>query len=416
MEAFHGGLALNGLRGEAPVVTTDVTQMFSTMAILLGHWPLWTAKTITTDDATDWVNSILVRVTIDDLLNLVIWRELNMFCRVDVDRDILPTHGLYPGSDEWTMNRGEVSGFPRPVYWTLPDVIATILLHPDHKPPRILEAFRLVATGVQDSLRPISYRGMVDFDPAEGDFFRFMVQQRGKAKAGLPPYDRLTKPERSAAEWGMKQCASTVAWGELREVNRDPAVAEGKRKPTVEVWSGDGMRTVKVDHVERSGTWYFSPLASLIAAGSRQLLAIMQALARDRYVGGFAFTDTDSMAFVACTERGTLSFPDGSVMHVMSWDDVREIQREINRLNPYDRSLVNNLLRIEDENIVDGDPSKPQRQLMASVIAPKRHCLFTEGTNGKASRELVWVSENGLGQYAQMVESDVEGRPVEDWV
>jgi hypothetical protein len=398
MEAFYGGLALNGLRGVVPVVTTDVTSMFATIACLLGHWKFWIAASIRVEPCLDWVLSFLADVTREDLFDRTLWCAFNVFCQVAPDQDWLPTHGRYdPDSSEWAINRGPVSDFPRPCWWALPDVIYSTLK--TGKVPRVLDAFRLVPEGVQEELKPIRFRGVIDFDPGTCDFFKALVEERAKVKKADPPYERMTPAQRNGLEWGMKLATNSIAWGDLAEVNREPA---GYRKQeTVDVWTGAGSFTQKVSRVERGGRWYFPPLAAITPSGARLLLGVLQDLV-EQHGGSFAYADTDSMAIVAQEQRGTVNLPDGSTMGVLSWADVRTIQAEIDRLNPYDPRLIPHLLKLEEENFADPRDETSQRQIWADVVSPKRYAIFQETTGNAKDRELIKWSEAGLGHYPEL--------------
>ena len=81
-------------------------------------------------------------------------------------------------------------------------------------------------------------------------------------------------------------------------------------------------------------------------------------------------------------------------MKALSWKDVDEIAGRFNRLNPYNRRLVRNILKIEDINFVDSDPHKLRRQLFGYAISAKRYALC-EQTGGDIS--IVKASGHGLG-------------------
>ncbi len=57
---------------------------------------------------------------------------------------------------------------------------------------------------------------------------------------------------------------------------------------------------------------------------------------------------------------------------------MKEIAREFNKLNPYDTTLVPDILKIEDINFTDSDPHKPFRRLFGYAISAKRYALYTQ--------------------------------------
>jgi len=60
-------------------------------------------------------------------------------------------------------------------------------------------------------------------------------------------------------------------------------------------------------------------------------------------------------------------------------------------LNPY--SFGGTILKIEDVNYIDGDPSKGFRNLYGYAISAKRYCLF----EGKQARKIVDAKAHGIG-------------------
>ncbi len=139
--------------------------------------------------------------------------------------------------------------------------------------------------------------------------------------------------------------------------------------------------TCKVRNPERSGEYCFPPLASLITAAARLMLALLERCATD--LGGtYAMEDTDSMAIVA-TQRGGLIECDGgthrkrgkAAIKALSWPQVDAIAKRFEALNPYDRTAIPaSVLKIEDDNF---DPKTGrQRQLWCLAISAKRYTLF----------------------------------------
>jgi hypothetical protein len=78
----------------------------------------------------------------------------------------------------------------------------------------------------------------------------------------------------------------------------------------------------------------------------------------------------------------------------LSWKEVEVIAHRFNALNPYNRSLVKDILKIEDINFVDCDPQKPRRQLFGYAVSAKRYGLYTHMGN---DIEIIKASGHGLG-------------------
>lgn len=105
--------------------------------------------------------------------------------------------------------------------------------------------------------------------------------------------------------------------------------------------------------------------------------------------GSYLFCDTDSLcivgtkksSFVACAggkyrQRGKTGFK------ALSLEEIRAISNRFKKLNPYDPTLVDEILKIEDVNFVNSDPKKPFRQLYGYAISAKRYALFTRSGDG----------------------------------
>jgi len=106
------------------------------------------------------------------------------------------------------------------------------------------------------------------------------------------------------------------------------------------------------------------------------------------------------MAIVASEKGGLIpcvggpyTLPDGrEAVKALAWEDVRQIVKRFDRLNPYDRTVVRaSLLKIEDVNFDNGI----QRELWGYAIAAKRYVLFTRPSVSRI--EIKKASAHGLG-------------------
>jgi hypothetical protein len=152
------------------------------------------------------------------------------------------------------------------------------------------------------------------------------------------------------------------------------------------------------------GAFYPPPVASLITAGGRLLLALAEKCVAD--AGGvYLFCDTDSLCIVANEKGGVsrggaaadLAYVEGAdtrefaPVPCLSSDRVIEISEQFASLNP--RSFGGTILKIENVNYIDGDPSKGFRNLYGYAISAKRYCLF----EGKQVRKIVDAKAHGIG-------------------
>jgi hypothetical protein len=149
--------------------------------------------------------------------------------------------------------------------------------------------------------------------------------------------------------------------------------------------------------VERPGKFQFPPAAALITAGGRLMLSLLECMVKD--LGGtYLLTDTDSMLFVASKRGGMVPCPGGphkladgtSTIKAVTWKQVEGICKRLNSLNPYDRKVVAEILKIEDSNL---DRNGDQHQLYGLAVSAKRYVVYTR----KKDIEIIKPSEHGLG-------------------
>jgi hypothetical protein len=189
---------------------------------------------------------------------------------------------------------------------------------------------------------------------------------------------------------------ANALYGIFAELNKEEY---GKnRKKDLEVFSGEFKKEEKNDTFERPGKFQFPPAAALITAGGRLMLAVLEKLVQQKS-GNYLLTDTDSMLFVASQHGGLFScpgakhkMPDGTpAMKAISWKEVDEICTKLNRLNPYSRELIPDILKIEDSNF---DRNGKQHQLHGLAVSAKRYVVYKRK---KDNIEIIKPSEHGLG-------------------
>src|SRR5262249_54920147 len=149
-----------------------------------------------------------------------------------------------------------------------------------------------------------------------------------------------------------------------------------KKNVPVKVFSGEKHFSDDSDVIEKSGKWFFPPLASLIASAGRLLLAMTEACVEEKQ-GTYLFCDTDSLAIVSSNDGGELAIPGSEGKRVLPWQDVKDIAERFASLNPYDpRAVEGSILNRVDANFMDSDPKNEQRQLYGYSIAAKRYALY----------------------------------------
>lgn len=168
---------------------------------------------------------------------------------------------------------------------------------------------------------------------------------------------------------------------------------------------------------EDLGRFAFPPIAALITAAARLMLALLERCVSEAG-GTYVFCDTDSMAIVASETGGHVPcaggpyrLSDGTpAVQALSWREVDSIVERFAALNPYDRSTVpGSILKVEDVNFTD-DTRAVRRRLFACSISAKRYALFTIGPDGEPA--IHENKEHGLGHLLNPIDPDREDR---DW-
>ena len=386
MQSYYGGRAECRIRRTpVPVIHTDFTSQYPTVNALLGNWNVLTSSSVRFEDCTADARKLLSKLNLDDAFDKEIWKQLSFFALVKPKGDILPVRTVYnAGQNKRTQNIGlNYLNSKTPIWYAGPDLIAGKIL--TEKAPKILKAIRMVPGDPQRNLKTTNLGGMVEIKPAEMDFYRTVVEQKGFHK----------KTNKPVAEF-LKVLANSGSYGLFVEVNPK----RKKRETKVSYFSGEEKGRVESNYKEEPGKWYFPPLASLITSGGRLLLAMLEKRVQKRH-GSYLFCDTDSLCIVGPERAGFVECPGGPVkwkrktgIRALSLKEIETIAEDFNKLNPYDRSLVPEILKIEDVNHLDCDPKKPLRQLLGYAVSAKRYALYSQTESGI---QIEKASGHGLG-------------------
>lgn len=423
--AFFGGRTSAHIRRVAvPVVYTDFLSMYPTVNTLMGLWRFVTARTIhIVKRCRSEIDALLreCQQKPDACFDPAMWPRLTAFVRIKPDGDVLPMRGKFSEErNDWqvAVNHLYPGESPNDSLWfAIPDVVASVIL--TGRIPQIVDAFRLEPRGALTSLTATKLRGMVDVDPATEDFFKVVIEQR----KGLPHRTDLNDLDRKRLDKALKVLANSTSYGIYAEMQRQ----ENERERLVECQGIDPTPyTCRVAHPDTPGEYCFPPLASLITAAARLMLAMLEH--RVTSMGGtYAMEDTDSMAIVATRLGGLVPCPGGShrtrggqaAVKALSWSEVRSISDAFRALNPYDRRVVpSSVLEIEKDNF---DPTTgQQRQLWCVAVSAKRYVLFLKDARGEPvllredlnNADDRW-SEHGLGHLVNPTDPESDDR---EWI
>ena len=302
MSAFFGGRAECRIRKvPLPVVYVDFRSMYPTVNALMGSWDLVTARRIAVDDVTDKVRRLLAAPDLAQrAFSKAFWRQLACLVEIEPDGNLLPVRAAYDPASDYGIG---VNPFRsrQPAWYALGDVLASVI--GTGRVPKVRQALALRAVGRQGGLKALRVRGMVEVDPAEGDFFRQLIELRRQVEQD----PHLGEQERDRLSGFLKILANATSYGILAEF-----VRHERHDPVgVEVFAdGEDPFATSTRTPETPGAFCFPPLAATITAGARLMLALLEHTLTDAG-GSYVFCDTDSMAIVADESGGLHACPGG---------------------------------------------------------------------------------------------------------
>jgi hypothetical protein len=426
MNAYYGGRVDALLRRVlVPAVHVDFRSMYPAVRKLMGLAELERAAHLDVSDVTAEAQQFLDAVTLEDLFKPETWHHpiLTLLVQLKPDGDILPVRGRY---NHTTDNIGINPFWGDPQWYMMGDVIAAKLLADEYArqlnnptadasyktrvslleqwptqllqrlrsgrtAPQVLQAIRLVPSGLQPDLKPVMLRGVVKADPRADDMVHLAIEERFKIKRGLPPYDTWSKDERDRTQLTLKIFANAGGYGIYAERNR-----EDFSKPQSYPVYSDGKVSVKQNWREKPGRFYFAPLAAATTAAARLMLALLE-IEVSRRNGTYVTGDTDSMYIAADQTSREMSLigvgADGKkieqTVKLLSWADVEEIVARFTPLNPF-RTIPGSLVQIEDDNF---NLTGQQQRLHCYSISSKRYCLLDD------NHEIVDNMESALADF-----------------
>jgi hypothetical protein len=395
MSAYYGGRAECRIRRTpVPVRYVDFLSMYPTVNVLMKLWHLHIAERVDVVDATAEVRALLAGVSLETAFDPTSWPAYAFYAKIVPADDVLPVRAQY-GEDDKSYPIG-LNYFTAddPFWYAGPDLIASTLL--TGHPPRIVEAFRLVPVGSASGLRSVKIRGQVTVDPARADFFRVVIEERKRLQQNIG----LSEAERGRLDKFLKVLANSGSYGIFAEINR----RDSSKPVDLTVYShADEPIVVACTSPEEPGKFCFPPVAALITAAARLMLALLERRVTDAG-GHYAFCDTDSMGIVASRDArlvacdgGPLSLPDGrAAIRALSWREVDAIVDSFRALNPYNpNAIAGSILKIEKYNREGNKEDGAFREIECHAISAKRYGLFVREPDGFP--RVIHRSEHGLG-------------------
>jgi hypothetical protein len=402
MSAFYGGCAECRIRKTpVPVRLVDFTSTYPTLFALMKMWKYVIADQITTDEGpsvTHEVQQLLAHVSVDECFDPALWPQLVGYAQIRPDGDILPVRAKYdPHSPSFGIGINPLIS-DQPLWYALPDLVASTLL--TGKPPKILRAVHLRPVGTMAGLTPLRLPGGRLVDPRTEDPFQVMTEQRQLVRSDLA----LPEEERDRVQLFLKITANAGAYGIWAEYNRQDVPAGHTTLVTVH-GRHDQPFTDRVSAPEEPGRFCYPPIAAVITASARLLLALLERCVTDEG-GTWAMADTDSMGIVATPRGGPIDCPGGPCLkrrkpavRALSHAQVDQIRERFASLNPYDQAAVPSTIL------------KAEVDAYCYAIAAKRYALYRLDEHGHP--RLVPASEHqpcshGLGHLLNPIDPDAD--------
>ena len=195
--------------------------------------------------------------------------------------------------------------------------------------------------------------------PSE-DFFARVIDLRSAIK-GRRPNDK-SHPDFApleAQQLGLKLLANATSYGVLVEYLVEEW--QTKRKSVVYLASEPEPKVVRREKTETPGRHFAGPVGAFIPAAGRLLLAMGQALGKERGIQ-YAFCDTDSLCFAKPDELNREAFQQ-HVAEICDW---------FQALSPFSDGEL--FLKIEDQNY--RPKTGELRPLYCVAVSAKRYALY----------------------------------------
>lgn len=326
MVTYYGGRTEVKIRKtQVPVRYLDFLSMYPTVCILQNLWDFVIAREIIEEDCTGWTREFVRKISLEDMNDPKIWKELPVIVGIKPDSDILPARSKYGHKHAYNIGINHITS-NKTLWYCLADVINSKIQ--TGKIPNIVKAIRFIPKGIQNT-REIK---ILDekINPNQ-DIFKKIIEKRHQLIERKDPQ-----------EHNLKIIANSTSYGIYAQINTE------KRKSNVDVY-GLEYFTTDVDKIERLGERFNPVLSTFITSGSRLILGLVEAIL-NKNNQTYAFCDTDSMAVPS--------------------DMADIIQNYFQKLNPY--SFDKSLFKLEKENY----ENEKLQDLWFYGISSKRYVLY----------------------------------------
>lgn len=389
--SFYAGRVECTYRHRAvPAEMLDFTSEYPSVVVLLDLWAFMKTDGYKEVDKTEEIRELVENITIDDFegeSGRNLWRRFNCLVKINPKNDFLPVRTNYNNSAERTVAVQLIRGSDTPLYYALPDVIASKLI--TGKSPEILEGIEFIPNPPCKNLSKTNLFDL-EIDPQEMNLHKFLVEKRAEIKK-----------EMEDVAQGLKITVNATSFGIYIEQNTVDEESD------IEVYEGD-RHFIAYGRTEKDGKWLNPFIGNMITAGGRLLLALAQKKAIDLGHPHY-YMDTDSI--------------------IVNPKIVKPLMDFFNSFNPYDN--IKDLLKLEDDKLKTRYKDKITRTMGEDGlyhptqyflgIASKRYVLFARDKDGEPDVDAMEGKLHGLGHITKLFENletkeDKEaGRKVSEW-
>ena len=399
--AFFGARIATDWRGIVPVASLDISKAYAMFAALLRLQDFLAAEEIGFEEATAEAREIAKSATAT-ILQPTTWPRFVILCWCRLSGEVVPVHALFDGR-QFSMGMPERWSDGLVPLW-LPDLLAAKCK--GGRGPEIVRAERMVPVGRRRRLQSLRLPSGIAFDPSRDDLFCTLVEEGERLRRGEGKWGKVRREVREVLYPGWKAGNNGLAFGSLAQTNVIDKAGEAREKVTM--LFDEGELRVETAHPEEPGASFCLPLAGLVTACGRMLLAVIDQIVAQK--GGIvAAGHTDSAHVIATRTGGPVRLevadrdPQSGVgrrywreFHALSETEIEEIAAAFASLNIFDKALM------------PGSPLKVKGWGRALFLTAAHYCYLND------AGEPIDGTRSIIGQYLPP-SGDAASWPLEAW-
>jgi len=375
MTSYYGGKCEVRIRKqETEIAYCDFKSQYPSVYALMDLQEMLLAETFHMVRTTQWVTDMLDNFQLSDLQDKSFWPKIRILCKISGTNLILPVRARY--NDKTSNIALARTNLEKPVWYTLADVLANILL--GGSIPFVHEALECVPSGRIETNSVSMFDGLIELNPATDNMFVKFIDERTRLKHEA---EEEKSDYKDRAQQALKLLANATSYG----INIE--LITKKTDEPITLYGNDGPVDTASNTTQIPGQFYAPLIGTHIPAGGRLLLAICEHLGACHGLT-YAMCDTDSIAFAKPPVMLRSTFYKHTA-DIISW---------FTPLYPYQEQ--GELLELEKYNFWNyPDSGKERVPLYFYGISSKRYVLYNRYASDDYDIRLRKVSSHGLGAY-----------------